>query len=55
MANGKIPIEDVEKYETIWMQYCQDYQLHLDDLQLAQNRIKNYIYQRSRVKNENHY
>lgn len=53
MVNGKIQFDDVEKYDTIWMNYCQDYLLHIKDLDTAKSFIKKYIYKRS--KNENNY
>lgn len=51
MINGEIPMNQVEQYETIWMDYCQDYTTHLNDLETAKILIKKYIYKRS--KNEN--
>lgn len=53
MLNGQIQMNQVEKYETSWMRYCQDYLLHLDDLQTAKTLTKKYIYQRG--KNENNH
>ena len=29
MINGQIMFDDVEKYETKWMSYCNDYLLHI--------------------------
>lgn len=53
MVNGKIGFDDVEKYETTWMNYCQDYLLHIEDLNVAKSLTKKYISKRSR--NENNY
>ncbi len=53
MVNGKIQFDDVEKYETTWMNYCQDYLLHIEDLNVAKSLTKKYISKRSR--NENNY
>lgn len=53
MVNGIIQVDDVEKYETTWMNYCQDYLLHIEDLNVAKSLTKKYISKRSR--NENNY
>lgn len=53
MINGKITFDQIEKYKTIWMNYCQDYLLHIENLELAKTLTKKYINQRSR--NENNY
>ena len=51
--NGKIEISDVEKYETKWMSYCNDYLLHIDNLDKAKILTKEYINKRGI--NENNY
>ena len=53
MVNGIIQVDDVEKYETTWMNYCQDYLLHIEDLNVAKSLTKKYISKRSG--NENNY
>lgn len=53
MVNGKIAFDQIEKYKTIWMSYCQDFILNIDNLESAKALIKKYIYKRS--KNENNY
>lgn len=53
MINGQITFDDVEKYETKWMSYCNDYLLHIEDLDRAKTLTKKYISKRSQ--NENNY
>ena len=53
MINGQITFDDVEKYETKWMSYCDDYLLHIEDLDRAKTLAKKYISKRSQ--NENNY
>ncbi len=53
MINGQIMFDDVEKYETKWMSYCNDYLLHIEDLNSAKTLAKKYISKRSQ--NENNY
>lgn len=47
MVNSEISFDEVEKYKTIWMKYCQDYLLRVNDLEKAKKRIKDYIEERS--------
>ena len=47
MINGQITFDDVEKYETKWMSYCDDYLLHIEDLDRAKTLTKKYISKRS--------
>lgn len=42
LSNGEINYKDVEQYKTRWMEYCQDYILHLNDLDYAKETIKTY-------------
>lgn len=51
MINGKITFDEIEKYKTIWMNYCQDYSLHIENLNAAKTLTKKYIKQRSRDEN----
>ncbi len=53
MINGEITFDDVEKYETKWMSYCNDYLLHIEDLDKAKILTKKYICKR--CENENNY
>lgn len=53
MVNGNIPMEEVELYQTIWMNYCQDYTFQINDLNKAKSLVKKYIKKRSN--NENNY
>ncbi len=53
MVNGMITFDQIEQYKTIWMDYCKDYSLHIDDLEIARILTKKYIDKRS--KNENNY
>lgn len=53
MVNGKIQPNEVEQYVTIWMSYCQDYLLHINDLTTAKVLTKKYIKQRSKNENNN--
>ena len=48
MVNGKIQFNDVEQYETVWMNYCQDYLVNIDCLDKARVLTKKYICQRSK-------
>ena len=41
-ANGAIPLEEIEKYHTRWMNYCQDYKVEINDLDNAKKLIKEY-------------
>lgn len=47
MANELIDFDDVEQYETIMMNYCQDYILHINDIDNAKKLICEYIDERS--------
>lgn len=53
MVNGNISFDEVEYYQTVWMGYCQDYLLHINDLEKAKILTKQYIYKRSRNENNN--
>lgn len=46
MANGNICIDDVEKYKTIRMNYCQDYVLQLYNINDAKKRTEEFIKER---------
>lgn len=46
MANGKISINQVEKYETVGMKYCQDSLLQVDNLNCAKERTQKFIEER---------
>lgn len=48
MVNGLISFEQVEKYNTMWMNYCQDYLLHIHNLDEAKVLTKKYICERER-------
>lgn len=53
MINNNIPFDDVERYKTIWMPYCQNKQLHINDLEQAKVLTKKYISQRRKYENNN--
>ena len=53
MVNGNLPIDQIELYNTRWMPYCQDYLLHLEDLDKSKVLIKKFI--KERENNENNY
>lgn len=53
MVNGQIDFDQVEQYKTMWMEYCQDYLLHIDDLDSAKTLVRKYVYNRS--KNEDNH
>jgi phosphoglycerate mutase family protein len=42
-SNGEIFLEDIEKYCTRWMKYCQDYTLNIEDVEKSKILIKQYI------------
>lgn len=47
MINQQIEMDQIEKYETLWMPYCQSYLLQIENFESARALIKKYIYQRS--------
>lgn len=47
MINGNIDLDQVENYKTIWMEYCQDYSLYVENLKNAKTLTRKYIKQRS--------
>lgn len=47
MINGNILFDEIEYYNTVWMEYCQDSKLQINDLQKAKKLTKQYINQRS--------
>lgn len=47
MANMEMDFQDVEKYKTVWMKYCQDYLLRVNNLKNARERVQTYIQERS--------
>lgn len=47
MANGKILMDKVEQYETVSMKYCQDFLLHVNDIDKATERVGEFINERS--------
>lgn len=53
MVNAIITYDEVEQYKTVWMRYCQDQTLHINDLEKAKVLTKKYIYQRSKNENNN--
>lgn len=53
MVNGIITFDQVELYNTRWMEYCQDYSLHIDNLDTAKVLIKRFMNERGN--NENNY
>lgn len=46
LSNNQCKIEDVEKYQTRWMEYCQEYKLQFQDIENAKKNIK--LYKKSR-------
>lgn len=42
LSNNLILFDDVEKYKTRWMSYCQDYVLELEDLENSKKLVKKY-------------
>lgn len=48
LANGQIPMREVEQYEAVWMPYCQDYSFHIDNLDKAKSLVYKYIDSRSK-------
>lgn len=53
LGNGLILPDQVEEYQTIWMEYCQDYKLHINDLEKAKILTKDYLNKRSQYENNN--
>lgn len=53
MVNGIITFNQVELYNTRWMEYCQDYLLHIDNLDTAKVLVKKFMNERKN--NENNY
>ena len=53
MVNGIITFDQVELYNTRWMEYCQDYLLHIDNLDTAKVLVKKFMNERKN--NENNY
>lgn len=53
MVNGIITFDQVELYNTRWMEYCQDYSLYIDNLDTAKVLIKRFMNERGN--NENNY
>lgn len=51
MVNGNIQMEEVELYQTIWMNYCQDYTFQINDLNKVKSLVKKYIKKRSNYEN----
>lgn len=52
-SNEIIGMEAIEKYQTRWMSYCQDYKLELNDLEKAKTLIKKYRCSRGQNENNN--
>ena len=48
MANNKISVDKVEKYDTIRMNYCSDYIVQVDNLTKADERVRKFLSQRER-------
>ena len=48
MANKKIPISEVEKYNTVQMSYCKDFIFKVDDINYANASIKKFINEREK-------
>lgn len=48
MVNGIITPDQVELYNTRWMEYCQDYSLCIDNLDTAKVLIKKFINERGK-------
>ncbi len=53
MINGNISFNEIELYKTIWMNYCQDHLLHINDLEKAKVLTKQYIEKRRKNENSN--
>lgn len=43
MANGEIEMEEVEKYKTIFMKYCEMFELEIKDIAVAKQNLLNFI------------
>lgn len=43
MINGIIEMQDIEQYETVWMNYCQEKKLIIKDIEKGKTLIKEYI------------
>lgn len=53
MINNGLPMDEVEKYETIWVSYCKDFKLDVKNLEQSKVLIKKYIKRRSNNENNN--
>jgi len=53
MINEGLPMSEVEKYETIWVSYCQDFKLNVRDVEQSKVLLKKYINKRSNNENNN--
>lgn len=49
MANNEINFDDIEKYKTIWMEYCKNYFIKIQDLTHAKKKINQYISLRKNI------
>ena len=46
VINNLENFENVEKYETIWMDYCKDFSIQINNTEHAKTRINNFIKKR---------
>lgn len=53
MVNEGLPMDEVEKYETIWVSYCKDFKLDVKDIEQSKVLLKSYINKRGRYENNN--
>ena len=53
MINEGLPMDEVEKYETIWVNYCKDFKVGINDLDKSKILLKKYINKRSNHENNN--
>lgn len=47
MANDEIDLNEVEKYTTVWMRYCQEKVLNVKDVDGAINKVQDFVEDRS--------
>lgn len=51
MINEGLSMDDVEKYETIWVSYCKMFKLNVKDIYSSKILLKKYINERSKYEN----
>lgn len=47
MANGEISASEVELYKTVWMKYCQENVIKINNLNHAETRVQKFVEERS--------